>query len=70
MWNQGATENSYCYVQTLIFSIELTFCLSNGTQRKVKARIGDSLKETADAFGISIPGIFRFSFKFKILLYR
>ena len=56
MWNQGASENTYRCVFLLIFRIELTFCLANGNQRKVKARIGDSIKETADAFGISIPG--------------
>ena len=37
--------------------MDITFSLSNGQSRTVKARIGDTLKETADTYGIPIPGI-------------
>lgn len=39
-------------------SIDITFCFANGDQRKVKGRIGDSLKDTANAFHLPIPGLF------------
>ena len=43
-------------------SVDITFCFANGEQRTVKGRIGDSLKDTANAFHLPIPGLFCFLF--------
>ena len=39
-------------------SVDITFCFANGEQRTVNGRIGDSLKDTANAFHLPIPGLF------------
>ena len=57
-------ESEYCreYVCYMIIffknSVDITFCFANGEQRTVKGRIGDSLKDTANAFHLPIPGLF------------
>lgn len=63
MWNHtAALENTYSFYHSMRSSVEITFCTANGEQRKVKARLDDTLKETADAFQIPIPGIFHVFF--------
>lgn len=47
----------------MICSVEITFCFANGDKQKTKARLGDSLKDTADAFHLPIPGIVRMQFR-------
>ncbi|KAK8804796.1 hypothetical protein WA171_006763 [Blastocystis sp. BT1] len=46
MWRSTPIDNS----------IEITFAFASGENRKVKARIGDTLKQTAEAYHLPLRG--------------
>ena len=46
IWNQAIAENI----------VDITFSFANGQSQRVKARVGDNLKETAEAYQLPIPG--------------
>lgn len=62
MWNSNAADNTYDVLLFLNHRVDITFCFANGKQQKVKARLGDSIKDTADAFHLPVPGSFLFTF--------
>lgn len=62
MWNSNAADNTYDICLYVDGRVDITFCFANGKQQKVKARLGDSLKDTADAFHLPVPGSFPSTF--------